>query len=558
MNAGDGEQQETEGQRPRFFNLTLLAIVLLSLVPRLLLATSQYVEYDGYWHVWIAQQDRWANFIREYQTNAHPPLYFILLRLSFLFGRTQLVYRSVSLIAGAASVWMLGRTALRATLSPLWAALAALTYGLAMPSILVSNEVRTYMLAAFLVQVSFYYFLDLIAERQPASLRPRVLFAVTATLACLSEYYALIYVGAALLVALALPILRRETRSISATAREIVTFALILALPVWEYISHLGARSVAYDHLPDYYFRPNAAESAVAFLWRNLRNEMNWFSPWAVPDGPAFCAVVAILLATATVTVYLLRKASTPKDLAALASLLFPTIILAAIMTGGLVRAYPFGGFLRQQYILFPFVVVCPFLFVDRLLESAPPMVTRTLAGLVAIVVTLVSIQNYQVWPKDSGLLLTEQMSRYNRMFPAAEGVYIDQFNLITFFTHHHNWNWVFVSPLPGSTTVDVYRLSGDRRSMLLFRDLDHWLLDLREPDLYTLMSRGMHTFHLSSMTIFCPAQFPGKPRTQLQETAYRTRIAELSAAQGLCVQTLELENYDVYAEFRPGGCTVQ
>ncbi len=35
------------------------------------------------------------------------------------------------------------------------------------------------MLAALLVQISFYYFLDLVGDTQPSSLRPRVIFGVT-------------------------------------------------------------------------------------------------------------------------------------------------------------------------------------------------------------------------------------------------------------------------------------------------------------------------------------------------------------------------------------------
>ena len=92
---------------------------------------------------------------------------------------------------------------------------------------------------------------------------------------------------------------------------------------------------------------------------------------------------------------------------------------------------------------------------------------------------------------------------------------------------------------------------------MMLFRDRDDWILDLRDPRLYNLMARGMRKWHLSSMTIFDLAQQPGKTRTGAQVTAYLARIAELSAAEGLCVQTLDLDNYDVYAEFRTNGlCT--
>ena len=556
MSSSAEVRSETQIPYSRHFDLALIAIALLCLIPRLLFATSQFVEYDGYWHVWIAEQDRWANFVREYQTNAHPPLYFLLLRLSFLLGRTPLAYRGVSLISGTASIYVLGKTALKAMRSPIWAALAALAYGLALPSILISNEVRTYMLSAFLVQISFYYFLD------RDSMRSRILFAVTAVLACLTEYYALIYVGAALLFALALPIVcpngvRRNGKWLRALLTEFATFAAILALPVWEYLSHFGARSVAYDHLPTYYFQPDSTESAAEFLLRNLRNELNWFSPWPIPDGLVFYAVLAALVAVAVVIVFFVCRASRPKNLPALAILLLPLTMMCAIMAGALMRAYPFGGFLRQQFILFPFLVVCPFLLVDRLLTSVPRVVTLAIAAVLTIGVTYVSVEDYEAWPKVAGLLLTDQMTRYNRLFPAPQAIYIDQFNLTTFFMHHDNWKWNFVAPLPDSSTVDVYKLSRDNHSMLLFRDKDHWILDLREAQLFDQMARGMRAWHLSSTTILCLAQPVGKTRTRAQVTAYRNRVAELTAAEGLCVQRLDLDNYDVYAEFRTAGsCT--
>ena len=501
MTSPGAEPQAAEAVRPRFFNLALIGIALLALIPRLMLANSRFVEYDGYWHVWIAQQDNWTNFLREYQTNAHPPLYLLLLRLSFWLGRTELAYRSVSLISGTVSVFVLGRTAFKAMGSPVWAAIAALAYGMALPSILLSNEVRTYMLSAFLVQVSFYYFLDLLGDGQASSIRPRVIFAVTASLACLTEYYALIYAGAALLIALALPLIRRHKNRLHAELRELATFTLILALPVWEYISHFGTRSVAYDHLPTFYFLPDSTESAVDFLLRNLLNELNCFSPWPVPEGTAFYAAMAGILAVVIAIVFLTRRLSREKNLSALVILILPVVMMAAIMAGALMRAYPFGGFLRQQFVLFPFFIVWPFLLADRLLNSVPRIPNFLAAGAFAIGILVVGMQNYEAWPKSNELLLSDQIARYNRLFPAAQAIYIDQFNLTTFFMHHHNWKWEFVAPL--SATVDVYKLSHDNRSMLMFRDKDHWNLDLRDPLLFSQMARGMRTWHLTSTTIF-------------------------------------------------------
>ena len=95
-------------------------------------------------------------------------------------------------------------------------------------------------------------------------------------------------------------------------------------------------------------------------------------------------------------------------------------------------------------------------------------------------------------------------------------------------------------------------------QAMLVFRERDQWNLDLRDQQLFSQMARGMRIWHLSSTTIFGLVKPAGKTRTEAQVTAYRNRIAEVTAAAGLCVQRLDLDNYDVYAEFRTAGsCTI-
>jgi hypothetical protein len=541
----------------RSFHLLLLGIAILCLIPRLILGASQYIEYDGYWHVWIAHQLQWGNFVQEYQANAHPPLYFLLLWLTFGLGHTNLTYRAISILTGVGSVYLMGMIAWRAVRSRVWAALAALAYGLALPSILMSEEVRTYMMAAFLVQASFWYYLDLIADGR-GPLRSRILFGVLATLACLTEYYALIYVGAALLFALIVQPLRAKDGALRALGRETLTFILILALPAWEYIAHFGGAPSAYAHLPDFYFQPGGAESMAGFLLRNLRNEFNAFSPFAIPEGTAFAVVLALCVLTAIAIFWLARRWSQTSDIAAAAIVIFPLAMLGAIMFGGLARVYPFGGALRQQYILFPFVAIWPFLLLDRAVARVPRPAVLAIAGLLAAGIGYASYENYHAYPKDSRAQMSDQMNRYNRLFPAAPAIFLDQFNLTTFFLHHHDWHWSFVSMLPASDTVDVYRLERDGRSIMMFRDKDRWNLDLRDPLLYVEMARGMKTWHLPEMTILClPDPVPPKPRTEAQVAAYRARAAELSAGQGLCIQRLDLDNYDVYADFRTAGtCT--
>ena len=71
-----------------------------ALVPRFVLGASQFIQFDGYWHVFTATQDRWALFLSEWHIDAHPPLYYLLLRIVAKMGHSHLVYRSASIIPG--------------------------------------------------------------------------------------------------------------------------------------------------------------------------------------------------------------------------------------------------------------------------------------------------------------------------------------------------------------------------------------------------------------------------------------------------------------------------
>src|SRR5579872_3497588 len=128
-------------------NWILVGISLLAAVPRLYLAATQFIEYDGYWHVFIAMQDNWQQFQWEYHSNFHPPLFYLLLRLALRFGHSRLVYRAISLLTGVAAVFVIGKIAEKVSLRRETPVIAALAFGVALPAIIISCEVRSYMLS---------------------------------------------------------------------------------------------------------------------------------------------------------------------------------------------------------------------------------------------------------------------------------------------------------------------------------------------------------------------------------------------------------------------------
>ena len=269
--------------------LILVFIALAAAVPRLLLGASQFIEYDGYWHVFIAQQDNWDNFWADIYVNAHPPLYFLLLKVALHLGHSLMVYRSISLLTGIASVFLVGRIALKVTGSNIRAYQTALAYGLALPGIIISCEVRSYMLSVFFVLLSFSYLLDIPgSDTRRNEAKSRTGFAAGAILACLSHYFAFFYAGAAmalLLCRFAVRTYKAEAASWRAEAAvEAATSLPVVAVIYTLYKVHAGPLAQIQGHLLPYYYDPAGHETVTAFLLRNWKNFVNLFSPFEIAN----------------------------------------------------------------------------------------------------------------------------------------------------------------------------------------------------------------------------------------------------------------------------------
>jgi hypothetical protein len=97
----------------RNFLWVLVVISIASLIPRLVLGVSQYISYDGCWHIFIATQDRWKFFWVEILDNAHPPLFYFLLRFVTRLGHSHLIYRAIGISAGVGATYVLAVSRLR-------------------------------------------------------------------------------------------------------------------------------------------------------------------------------------------------------------------------------------------------------------------------------------------------------------------------------------------------------------------------------------------------------------------------------------------------------------
>ena len=70
-----GKPKVVTSDLDRLFPFLLVATTFAALVPALVLGASEFISYDGYWHVFMDTQNRWKLFLFEYGRDAHPMLY---------------------------------------------------------------------------------------------------------------------------------------------------------------------------------------------------------------------------------------------------------------------------------------------------------------------------------------------------------------------------------------------------------------------------------------------------------------------------------------------------
>src|SRR5205823_1298915 len=85
------------------FAIPPVLICLVALVLRIYVGSKQYMDFDEWQQVFMSAAPRWKDFTFEVNAEAHPPLFFLLLRWLVALGHSKLLYRSISIASGAGS-----------------------------------------------------------------------------------------------------------------------------------------------------------------------------------------------------------------------------------------------------------------------------------------------------------------------------------------------------------------------------------------------------------------------------------------------------------------------
>ena len=319
-----------------------IGIIIAAFVVRVVYAGSCFMNGDEAQHFIAARPDGWLETYKASHLLAHPPLFILVLHAVLILGRTELILRSPSLIAGTFALW-LTFVWIRRCLSGI-AALGGLVFmGLSPAAISAATEVRQYGLLLFFVCCSLYATERAFTERSTRWAMVQGLFLVAALL---THYTALVVIVSLAFYGLLRWILDRTLGRMMLTI--IATQLIIAAVFGWLYFDHIRespvfSSSSLFYLTPSFYLPGN--ETFLGFLWRALFGTFTHISTQKV---------ALILMVGFGVGVVALLAGRT-KALRPIAFLI--TVPFAVGLAAAVAHVFPFAGSRHQTYLL-PFIAM--------------------------------------------------------------------------------------------------------------------------------------------------------------------------------------------------------
>lgn len=523
----------------RVFWPTLLTIAFIGLAIRLYVGWKTFIDWDEWQHVFMAGGARWADLAFELQTNAHPPLFFLLLRpLVFLAPQDPAFYRSISIASGVGSIVIVGLIARKIIDSAVIQLLCAAAFALSADAIAISDEIRSYQLAVFLVLLAFLFWLQMFPSNGGrVRKRPFAAFAICSSLAVSSHYSAVFFLGAAVTVSFLMYARQmRESAWLSASA-----MAVPFAVFGFQYFLHAAAQPIQ-GYLYDFYRGFAPGESTVAFIVRNSLNFFNLFSPVEFRSQAAFLPFLLLLGAAGAWALW--KRLRTGK--ASAAAILVTGIIVLELLIASLLRKYPFGGLLRHQYLAGPFVLIAAFVVLDCLVSAAAKPLRHAIpALLLAASIANLAAAGPMLIRYPGTVVLQEQFRIWQSAFPDANAIYLDHWGVMGYFVHTRDRPRSFVRRIPDEAAIDEYRLPG---GTTIFYDKTRDGLDFSDPSVYRSFAACLRGSGAKMLSLFFA---PGDKPFAVGPENMKELITRNARDQGLIATKVVIAGTSLFAGFR-------
>lgn len=375
--------------------LLLLATVYATAL-QIYWGTAPYYGYDELWHTALAAVSPPWVALQLISADVHPPLHYLLVRPLTRIGGDPFFPRLASIIPSILSVplWFLLMRKLR--IHTAVALTTTLVLVLSFSYQHIGIMVRSYSLAVFLLLAAVWFWIDLLPGSRGRPSRWSAVLSLALFTAAFWTLYVSVLVTASVMAATLLSTLldRKQRHSIITNWRNhsgwpewlaFIAFHLLAILWMWWGRHQHGSTTIT-DHINP--LLPSPGQPPLDYVIAGLQQQLALFSP--LFDASNLVANTCLWLLLATIIgllVYGLKRGSAAAAVVALT----PLLLTALLATAGLLSVYPFGGTLRHQYILFPFLLLLLPLSLNALWPRLP---NDLLKGLLLIGVTAMGVHS--------------------------------------------------------------------------------------------------------------------------------------------------------------------
>lgn len=339
--------REPTGWVERHAVALVLGLVGLGLGLRVLVAAPTFLNPDEVLNFISADQPTLAGAIRHGMFNPHPPLYYMLLWFWRFLGRSDLMLRGPSILAGVAAIWftwkwlsgLIGRRA---------GVIGAALMAFAPEMIGLATEVRSYVFQVLLLVAALWLLERSVRRRSAASM---LLFSLLLCLAVLNHYSA--FVIAAILGVYAVFLLARRRPGLRVAAAWAAGQTVALGLGLLLFFTHItklrggGMELNARTYwLAESYFQAGV-DNILFFPLRQT------YAVFKYLFSSPVAGIIGLALVLAAVVVFLVRRDASVggRRWNVLVLLVLP---FAAVCGAAIAGLHPYG-WSRHSFFLFVF-----------------------------------------------------------------------------------------------------------------------------------------------------------------------------------------------------------
>ena len=307
-----------------------------------------------------------------------------------------------------------------------------------------------------------------------------------------------------------------------------------LALPVlvttYLLLVHFGEHQVN----STFYWVPSR-ESLAGFWTRSFPLELSLLTPIRLA-----CSEVALLmLALAMFLMAGVRFLTRKRDMTPFVTWAPDLILLMRLLqisTGAALQRYPFGGQLRHQYILSPFLIIGFFVLAAQVMKLLKRPAWRTACGTAMLaVVAVVSCEAWRAVPIAPQENFVKDYADFRSAVGHPDLICVDMFSLIGYFGLTHDWHWQsewrYDKGLQPFIVYKTTSRSGEQVRVL--RNKSQWNWNLKDPATYAVMAEELRFSGKTRMSLFYLEQIPDKINWPEREAS----VERLAGQQGLKVE---------------------